>query len=187
MPQTDAQSRKLILLYMLRQVQGLSSDEWMRWAIDSLYLDYFSFVQAKEDLIRDHLVSESQRKNERRLQPSESPVLRCDLTPEGEAILDQLLPTLAPHIRSYLYEEGKKRRRTEDEKNSVLAHFAPDANGKVQVFLSLRETGQTVMDISFQTPNEQRAQEICRRWKTSTSDIYMKILAVLERGDSETP
>jgi len=184
MAETDIQNQKLILLYMLKQVPEITSEEWLRWAIESLYFDYFSFMQTKEELKKDHLLFESKRKNEKRNDTSGAPVERCDLTPEGETILQQLLPNLAPSIRSYLYEEGKKRKKTERENDSVLSSYSPDANGKYQVSLLFHEAGSPVMDITLSAPDEKHAKEICRHWKESTADIYVKILALLENNEN---
>lgn len=184
MQETDTQRNKLILLFMLRQVPGISSDAWMNWAIDSLYLDYFSFAQTREALQKNHLVTESVRKDEKRLDASGFPIRRCDLTPEGEAIIEQLFTTLPSQIREYLHEEGRKRKHRESEKNSVFAAYETDANGKYQVTLSLSEFGQNLLHIQLQAPNKRLAKEICQNWKGSTADIYSHILALLENNKS---
>ena len=96
-PDIDLPNGKLILLYMLHQVSSVPSAELMDWAVESLYLDYFSFVQAREELKRDRLIVEATRKGETRVDAAGRPIELCDITPEGELVLGQLLPSLPAH------------------------------------------------------------------------------------------
>ena len=152
----------------------------MNWAVDSLYLDYFSFVQAKEDLIRDRFIIEASRKGEKRFDAMGRPIELCDITPEGELVLQQLLPTLPVHVRAYLTQAAPKWKQGAHEDASVLANYLPDANGTYQVRLTLSDGVRTTADLSLFAPDEESAQKMCRRWKESTADIYITILTALK-------
>src|ERR1035437_7933879 len=118
-----------MLLYMLHQVNSIPSSDLMDWAVESLFLDYFQFVQAKEDLKRDRFIIEATRKGEKRIDAKGNPLEICDITPEGEIVLNQLLPTLPAHIRAYLMSSAQKWKQAAHEDLSVLANYLPDANG----------------------------------------------------------
>lgn len=180
MPDIDLPYGKLIIMYMLHQVSSVPSAELMNWAVDSLYLDYFSFVQAKEELIRDRFIIESSRKGETRLDAMGRPIELCDITPEGEIVLTQLLPTMPAHVRAYLTKAAPKWKQDAHEEASILASYLPDANGAYQVRLSLADGARTTADLTLFAPNEESAQKMCRRWKKSTADIYMSILSLLQ-------
>ena len=179
-PDIDLPNGKLILLYMLHQISSVPSGDLMNWAVDSLYLDYFSFVQAKEDLIRDRFIIEASRKGEKRVDAMGRPLELCDITPEGELVLQQLLPTLPAHVRAYLTKAAPKWKQAVHEEASILASYLPDANGAYQVRLTLSDGVRTTADLSLFAPDEESAQKMCRRWKESTADIYMAILTSLK-------
>ena len=180
MPDIELPTGKLILLYMLHQVQSVPSADLMNWAIDSLFLDYFSFMQAKEELKRDRFMIEAARKGETRLDAAGRTLELCDITPEGEIILLQLLPTLPMYIRFYFSESAPKWRQVIHAESSVLASYLPDANGTYQVRLSLMDGARTTADLTLFAPDEEIAQKMCRRWKESTADIYTSLLSGLE-------
>jgi len=180
MPETDLPNGKLIILYMLHQVSSIPSADLMNWAIESLYLDYFSFVHAKEALVKDRFIIEAARKGETRLDAAGRPMELCDITPEGEIILQQLLPTLPTHVRAYFTKTAAQWRQLVHEAASVLASYLPDANGAFQVRLSLTDGARTTADLMLAAPNEETAQKMCRRWKSSTADIYTSLLSALD-------
>ena len=186
MPESNRQTQKLVLLYMLKQIPGLPTNEWMNWAIDSLFLDYFSFAEVREELKRDHFIVESHRKEEKRMDANGQPVVRADLTPEGEVVLAQLLPTLPAHIRTYLTDEAKKRADSETQKNTVLSDYRLTSEGRYAVNLQLIEAANPLFTLTVTVRDEKHAQKICRRWKDSTADIYKTILQTLE-SEADTP
>ena len=181
---TDHQTRKLVLLQMLYMVPGLPVGKWTHWALDSLFMDYFSFSEARSDLLKDQLVMESTRKNEKRHDGEGHALIRCDLTPAGETIRQQLLPHLPAHIRLYLTESAAQYQAEEKEKNSVLADYRINNMGAYTVHLSLVENNETIFSLSVQVSSEKQAKIICRLWNESTADIYKSILLLLNEEDS---
>lgn len=180
MAENDLPNGKLIILYMLNQVRSVPAADLMDWAVESLYLDYFSFVQAKEELKRDRLIVEAARKGETRKDTSGRPLELCDITPEGELVLQQLMPTLPVNVRAYLSKAAPKWKQEAHQDASIIASYLPDANGAYQVRLTLSDGAYTAADITISAPNEEIAQTMCRRWKESTGDIYRTILAALQ-------
>lgn len=180
----DLPNGKLILLYMLHQVKNVPSPELMNWAVESLYLDYFSFVQAKEELKRDHLMTEAVRKGESRTDPSGRPLELCDITPEGEIVLLQLLPALPSPIRAYLSSAAPGWSRKAHADASVTANYVPDTDGAYKVRLTLTDGARITADLSLFAPNEDAAQKMCRRWKESTAGIYTSLLVSLNPDQS---
>jgi len=179
-PDIELPTGKLILLYMLHQVSSIPSGDLMNWATESLYLDYFSFMQAKEELKRDRFIMEAVRKGETRLDAMGRTLELCDITPEGEIILQHLLPTLPTYIRAYFTKSAPKWRQAKHEESSVLASYLPDANGAYRVRLSLTDGSRMTADLTLYAPNEEIAQKMCRRWKSSTADIYTALISGLE-------
>ena len=185
MSDIDLPTGKLMLLYMLHQVNSVPSSDLMDWAVESLFLDYFQFIQAKEALKRDRFIIEATRKGEKRTDSKGNLLEICDITPEGEIVLNQLLPTLPVHIRSYLTNSAKKQKQAAHESSSILANYLPDANGAYQVRLTLSDGARITAELLLFAPNEETAQKMCRRWKESTADIYMTILNSLQSDTKE--
>lgn len=170
---------KLILLYIVKEFPGIPSQELMDHAIASLYMDYFTYVQALEELRRDRLLQQAVRKDETLLDAGRRPIERCDITPEGELVLSFLLPKMPVGIRSYLTAETENRRSDNRKRTSVIADYSVDANGSYRVHLFLSDGVRKIAEILLSAPNEKTAKEMCRRWKESTADIYTNLLQSL--------
>jgi len=173
---TDA---KLILLYIVNEFRGIPSPELMDHAIASLYMDYFTYIQATEELRRDRLLHQAVRKGEEELDSCGRPIERCDITPEGERVLSFLLPKLPAGIRTYLTAETESRQSENRKRSSVFADYSIDANGAYRVHLILSDAVRKMCDITLTAPDEKTAREMCRRWKESTADIYTNLLHAL--------
>jgi hypothetical protein len=146
--------------------------------VESLYLDYFSFVEAKEELKRDHLMTEAVRKGETRTDPSGRPLELCDITPEGEIVSAASSGSSFPHTRlseqrgSRLEPQGARRCERYRKLRSRYGRrlqSAPDAYGRGP------RNGRS---LSFRA-DEDAAQKMCRQWKESTAGIYTSLLASL--------
>jgi len=177
---SDVLNGKVILLYMLHQVRGVCSSDLMKWAVDSLYLDYFTYTQAKEELKRDKLIIESVRKEEKKKDTRGIPAERCDITPEGEVVLHNLLHTLPSHVRAYLTNASLKWNLEQEREASVEATYQADANGAYLVRLELLDGRRITADLCISVPTAEIAEQICRKWKKSTFDIYASLLKSLQ-------
>ena len=170
---------KLIILYILQKIPGISATDLMKQSIDSLYMDYFMFSLAKDELIRDHLMIESIRKGETRKTASGHPLSLCDITPEGHSVLTRLLPTLPPAALSYLTAEASKSVVRIKKSTEVRSYFEPDADGHYNVHLILKEGERQVANITLNAPNEKIAEQMSRRWKENTSEVYATLINLL--------
>jgi len=173
---------KLIILYILQKLPGISATDLMKQSIDSLYMDYFMFSQAKDELLRDHLMIESVRKGETRKNASGHPVALCDITPEGQSVLNRLLPTLPTAALSYLTAEASKSVINIKKSTEIRAYFEPDADGHYNVHMILKEGERIVANITLNAPTERIAEQMCTRWKSATSDIYATLINQLSES-----
>lgn len=185
MPNTELTTAKLIILYILRKVPGISPNELMSQSIDSLYMDYFLYTQAKNELIDSHLMTQSVRKGQRVTTASGKPEESCDITPEGQVVLTRLLPSIPSGALAYLTAEAEKKTKKDSIKNAISADYAPDADGAYEVRLSLTEGSKKIIDIRLHAPNQSTAKKMCRQWKDSTADIYSQIILQLSSSDNQ--
>lgn len=179
MANTDLPNAKIIILFILSKVDSIPSAKLTDCALESLYVDYFSFSQAKKELLDAHLMTESVRKDESRKDASGKPILSCDITPEGEVILSRLLPSLPAGIRSYLSSASKSWRHEASEEKSVQADYAPNGEGTWDVDLRLIENGAATFSLHWVAPTETAAERTCKRWKSATAETYLEIVRLI--------
>jgi len=177
--ESDITNAKLIILYIIKAFPGIPISELTEHALSSLYMDYFSFVQALEELKRDRLVMRSVRKNEHHLDGMKKPIERCDVTPEGEAVLSFLIPKMPAGIRSYLTAATSSRRAEAKKASFVTADDSLEADGTYRVRLTLSDGIRQIAKLDLHAPDEKTANTMCQRWKTSTTDLYGNLIRSL--------
>lgn len=175
--------QKLIILAILGRANGLTVNQLTALALETLYLDYFDFIHAYEELVRDHLATESMRKGETMTDASGQPVTRCDITPQGQTILDTLENRIPLPVRSFLASTLAGWRKDQLRESTVTATFDPDANGFYQVRLKQHDGRKETVDLRLNVPSEAIARELCRNWRQYPQTLYMGLLTLL----SETP
>lgn len=179
MANTDMPNAKIIILYILSKVNGIPESQLMDCAIESLYMDYFLFTQAKQELLAQGLMSEGERKGELRKDASGRTVLSCDITPAGTEILQRLLPSVPAGIRAYLSSASKNWRHESSESESVFADYYPNDEGTWEVKLCMVERGATTFSLVWQAPSEEVAARTCKRWKEATAETYVEIIRLI--------
>ena len=170
MANTDLPNAKIIILFILSKVSGISSSQLMDCAMESLYMDYFLYQR---------LMTEGERKGELRKDASGKTVLSCDITPAGSEILTRLLPSVPAGIRAYLTSASRNWQHDTNESQSVYAEYAPNDEGTWYVDLRLIERGSTTFALHMAAPSEEVAERTCKRWESATAETYMEILRLL--------
>ena len=175
--------QKLIILAILGRANGLTVNQLTALALETLYLDYFDFIHAYEELVRDHLATESVRKGEALIDAAGQPVSRCDITPQGQTILDTLENRIPLPVRSFLASTLAGWRKDQLRENTVTATYDPDANGFYQVRLRQHDGRKETVDLRLTVPNEAIARALCENWRQYPQTLYMGLLTLL----SESP
>ena len=175
--------QKLIILAILGRATGVTVNQLTALALETLYLDYFDFVHAYDELVRDRLVTESVRKGETLTDAAGQPVTRCDITPQGFAILETLENRIPLPVRSFLASSLADWRKDQLRESTVTATFDPDANGFYQVRLGQHDGRKETVDLRLTVPNEAVARALCHNWRQYPQTLYMGLLTLL----SDTP
>ncbi|HAL74501.1 MAG TPA: hypothetical protein DCM45_05335 [Clostridiales bacterium] len=170
---------KLIILSILNKIQGVTLNQLTTLSLETLYMDYFDFVTAYEELCRDHMATESVRKGEETLDAVGRPVTRCDLTPAGAAVLNTLESRIPLPIRSYLAQACSGWQKDMRMQNTLTAASEPDGNGFYQVRLKQHDGMKDVVDLRLTIPDKGMAQQICDRWKRHPQLVYLGLLSLL--------
>lgn len=170
---------KLIILSILSRIQGVTLNQLTTLSLETLYMDYFDFVTAYEELCRDHMTTEGVRKGEETLDAVGRPVTRCDLTPAGAAVLATLENRIPLPIRSYLAQACSGWQKDIRLRNTLSASCEPDGNGFYQVRLKQNDGLKDLIDLRLTIPDKSMAQQICDRWKRHPQTVYLGMLSLL--------
>ncbi len=170
---------KLIVLSILNKIQGVTLNQLTTLALETLYMDYFDFVMAYEELCRDHMAVESVRKGEETLDAVGRPVSRCDLTQNGRAVLATLEPRIPLPIRSYLAQACSGWQKDIRLRNTLTGVCEPDGNGFYLVRLKQNDGLKDLIDLRLTIPDKGMAEQICDRWKRHPQTVYLGLLSLL--------
>lgn len=170
---------KLIILSILSKIQGVTLSQLTTLSLETLYMDYFDFVTAYEELCRDRMSTESVRKGEEMMDAVGRPVTRCDLTPSGAAVLATLESRIPLPIRSYLAQACSGWQRDIRMQNTLSAQYEPDGNGLYSVRLKQNDGLKDLIDLRLTIPDKAMAQQICDRWKRHPQIVYLGLLSLL--------
>lgn len=170
---------KLIVLSIIHRIPDITLNQLTTLSLETLYMDYFDFVTAYEELCRDRMVTEAVRKSETKLDAAGRPVTRCDLTEQGHAILKTLEPRIPLNIRSYLAQACTGWQKDIRLKRTLSADWQPDANGYFRVQLKQNDGMKDLIRLELTLPDKGMAQQICDRWKRSPGTVYISLLSLL--------
>lgn len=177
---------KLIILTIVKQIPSITSNQLTNLALETLYMDYFTYIQAYQELVRDHMLISGIRKEENDVDASGKPIERCDITSHGLTVLNTLDGQIPLHVKTYLLQATGSRKRDIKRDHEVRAAYEPDANGHYNVELSQHDGVHDLINIKLSVPDKQLARRICTQWKKQPGLTYVSLLALLT-GESEKP
>jgi hypothetical protein len=170
---------KLIVLSILGRISGITLNQLMTLSLETLYLDYFDFITAYEDLRRDQLATEGVRKGEETIDATGRPVTRCDITESGRTVLAALEHRIPLPIRSYLAQACTGWKKDVRLQSVLSASCDPDANGFFQIRLKQNDGLKDLIDLRLTVPEKSMAGQICERWKRHPQTLYLGLLSLL--------
>lgn len=178
---TEKARNKIIILYITSRIPGITVGELTAMAIDTCYMNYFTFATAFDDLCRHSFVTQSVRKGEEIKDADGKPVVRCDITAAGLEILNRLQHIIPEHIHSFLNHAAMTWEKTIRKNAEVKSTFDPDIFGGYEVRLSLSDGNRDQIALTLSIPTKEMAVIICNKWKENTQEMYMEILSFLAR------
>lgn len=179
MEKSEKVRSKIIILFILENMPGLTLSELTSIALDTCYMNYFSFAAAMDYLSSNGFIIKSGRKNEDMKDSMENPVQRFDITPKGEKILQKLEHMIPVHIFSYLSDIVKRRKSEIKRENEVFSSFDPDLYGGYTVKLKLTENAKEIISVRLSVPEKELAKTICEEWKNNYQQKYTGILDLM--------
>ncbi|MDD2213110.1 MAG: DUF4364 family protein [Oscillospiraceae bacterium] len=172
-------TQKVILLYIASSLPGLTQDELLQIALGTMYMDYFTFSELYRQLLANAFLTQAQRKGETERDSNGQPIWRCDITPQGQQILDSLSGTLPLPLRHHLSETVRQYRHQLADEASCRASYLPDEQGRYKVLLTLQDKQDVLFELSAVVPEEHLARQITERWQQQHEALYPRLLQLL--------
>jgi len=169
-------TNKVIVLYILSCVEGLTLPQLNDRAVGTAYMDYFQFVQAFESLRDDGCVVLSVRKGESEKDSYGRAVERCSLTPRGAEALRTLAQGIPRHVADYLAGETDRWTRAERDGRAAEASWQPDAAGGYRVDLRAGDGIGLLLELSLRLPSKTEAVALCERFRSDPAAFHLGLL-----------
>ncbi len=179
MDKTEKTRNKIIILYIVSRIPGITIGELTAMAIDTCYMNYFTFATAFDSLCKSRFITKSIRKGEELKDAAGDPVSRCDVTGTGLEILNRLQHTIPEHIHSFLASASKIWEKTSHKNIDIRSTFDPNIYGGYDVKLSLSDGMKDLIVLRLTIPTKEMSVRICNRWKDNTQELYLEILSFL--------
>lgn len=193
MQPAEMATHKLIVLAILSRTPGITLSQLTGLALETLYMDYFDFVTAFDELCRDRLATESVNKGEKVRDASGKLITRIYLTPAGEILYTTLEDRIPMPIRSYLAQACADWQQDKRREQQLSAECDPDGNGFYQVRLRQNDGRRDILELNLTLPDQQVGRAICARWLRQPQTLYLGLLSLLTgevlppSGDSGKP
>lgn len=180
-------TKKVILLYIADRLAGLTQDEFIEIAIDTIYMDYFEFSHIYNQLLDDRFLLEDTRKGETNLDADGNPTKRVNITSDGKQILSSLYASVPQAIRNHLKQSTDDSLKVRSNADTVKANFSPEISGNYRMHLQLKDDEMnSLLDLSFTVPNREMALQTSENWELHYAELYPRILAVLASRPQES-
>ena len=179
MEKSDNVRNKIIILFIINKLPGITSGELTAMSLDTCYMNYFGFAAAFDDLVTSRFVTVSTRKGESKLDSEGKPVSRCDITPVGLETLNRLIHLIPAHIHTFLNKAFIDWEKDIKRNAEVRASYDPDLFGGYTVDLMLSDGSRELIHMKISVPSKELAIEICTNWSNNTESVYLSALSML--------
>ncbi len=179
MDNNDNVRNKIIILYIINKLPGITTGELTAMSIDTCYMNYFGFAGAFDDLLSSRFVTVSSRKGETRMDASGKAVSRCDITAVGLETLNRLIHLIPSHIHTFLNKAFIDWEKDIKKNAQASSSYDPDLFGGYTVELMLSDGTRELIRIKIAVPSKELAVEICRNWNENTQNTYISALSIL--------
>ena len=160
---------KLIILYIINGADRLfSSDELSKFILENNLINYFFLQQYIKELKDTKLLTlDNENKH-------------YHITKDGSAALDLFISKIPEDIIVVINSELANFKKNKLNEQSVHSDYYTDDYGRFYVDLSLVENSLSIFSLNFEVPTEEYAINICRQFKESPDDIYLKIMNIFD-------
>jgi len=176
MENTPLAEAKIHILYLVSEAPGVSYQMLMNRCLDSLYVDYFAFTQAVNELISGNLMDKSTEDTGTGEAVGGSETLK--LTAGGIAVLNDLKGTLNNNLEAHLISQANKLKEEVTKINKSTAVVKPASDGSY--IITLKDTGSSFNPvINLTVSSSEEADTISKKWRKESEEITKTLLKKL--------
>jgi predicted transcriptional regulator len=166
----DLAENKLLLLYVLSKIQlPLSNTQLTQIILENNFINYFTLQQYITELTNSEFITCIEKDGKTRISISE----------KGIDVLDLFKNILSPsktdsideYLSSHLYNIKKEL--------TVSADYTMVKSNNYIVNINVTENDLVLMDLHINVPSIKHAEDLCKRWKDNSSQIYTDIMKSL--------
>lgn len=161
---------KLIVLYMLDKVDfPLSNSQISEFILDKGYTNYFTLQQAFSELQEAGFIKVKTVRNSSYYM----------ITGEGQKTLEFFGKNISAAIRDDIDAFMSSHKYQLRNENETLADYYQEKPDLYIVRCSIKEKGQTIVDLQLSVPDEEQAITICDNWRRRNSEVYSYLVHTL--------
>lgn len=157
---------KVHILFMVKNAPGVSYQMLMDKCMESLYMDFFNFSQAYNELIAGNLIDKRDSETGTGEVIGSSELLT--ITKGGDAILTDIENTINPQTRAYLEKASAELKESLAAVNSIKAFV-------VGTEVQLINTANS-FELKFNCQSYEEAEAIADKWRKSGGKLSQTII-----------
>lgn len=167
---TDLAENKLLLLYIFSKIKlPISNNQITQIVLENNFINYFTLHQYISELMTSGFIEYTVEDNKHRLL----------ITENGNKVLTMFENRL-PKNKSQVIDDYLEKNLDKIKKEiTVSAEYTIENKDNYIVNLITKENNRVLMDLKINVATNKQAQELCKRWKNSSSEIYEKLLHFL--------
>lgn len=171
---------KIHILYIVDAVPGVSYHMLMEALINSLYMDFFTFSQAYNELIAGNLMDALSKDTGTGETLGQTEVL--NITAGGRAILKDLMPSLNKVVISHLDSVASSLSEQLNQLYTSTANIELTEDGLYSVNLFSDNSGKPFSCVLTVSSSDE-AKKICRAWRKSDAAAISSFLKSLNSNN----
>ena len=161
---------KLLILYIINKINlPISNMQLTEIVLENNLLNYFTLQQYIFELINSNFIEPLEKDNKTRLY----------ITNDGVKILNMFVNRISSSkielIDTYLDNHIEKIKK----QITITADYTIENKNNFLVNLKASENDLTLIDIKLSVPSNSQARDLCKKWKSNSSELYKKIINLL--------
>lgn len=158
---------KLLLLYVLYEIKlPVSNNQLTQIILENNFINYFTLQQYITELYSSKFVNYTDKDGKQRLLITEKGIkvlsmFKNRISASKLASIDEYLSSHLPNIK---------------KESTVTSDYTIIKNNNYIVNMTVEENDLLIMDLKINVPSKKHAEELCKKWKDNSSQIYDSIM-----------
>ncbi len=158
---------KMIVLYMLKRSKDrLSKAQIYDFILEKEYTNFLTLQEVFSELAESELITETN-------EGSRTYLMMTDAGDEALGFFgNRMNPAIREQIDDFFKENGMQMR----DDSAINAYYKKTGENEYTTYLSARESGRPIIDITLPVFTEAMAESVCDNWKKKSQDLYQHLI-----------